>query len=269
MLIRTWNVFHGNAKPPQRRAFLREAVELVVSDEPDVVCLQELPAWSLSRLAAWTTYDVAEALAEPPSLGPLPSTAEIGRVLTSLNPGLLRSAFSGQGNAILVSPRLQLLEEHLCVLNPWRFRRAQARWLSLGLLARLAWGEERRVCQAVRLSDGARSVLVANVHATSFPPDERMADAELLRAFVYVDGLAEPGEPVIVAGDLNVTYDRSRTLLDVSSEEWGFSRAGTGIDQVLVRGLEITSGPTRWEPERRMYRGSLLSDHTPVDLVVE
>ena len=35
MLIRTWNVFHGNAHPPQRRAFLREAVELAVSDEPD------------------------------------------------------------------------------------------------------------------------------------------------------------------------------------------------------------------------------------------
>ena len=84
---------------------MREAVELAVSDDPDVVCLQELPAWSLSRLAAWTAgYAVAPALAAPPTLGPLPSTAEIGRVLTSLNAGLLRSAVSGQGNAILVNP---------------------------------------------------------------------------------------------------------------------------------------------------------------------
>jgi endonuclease/exonuclease/phosphatase family metal-dependent hydrolase len=269
VLIRTWNVFHGHAKLPQRQAFLREAVELSVADDPDVVCLQELPAWSLSRLESWSTYAVAPALAEPPSLGPLPLTAELGRRLTSIHHGLLRSAFAGQGIAILVSPRLQLQEEHVCVLNARRFRRAQAKWLSLGPLARLAWASERRVCQAVRLSDGSRSLLVANLHATSYPPDERMADAELLRAFVYVDGLARPGEPIAVAGDFNVTFERSRTLLDMTSEEWGFSRPGPGIDQVLVRGLDITSGPTRWEPERREHCGALLSDHTPVDVVVE
>jgi endonuclease/exonuclease/phosphatase family metal-dependent hydrolase len=270
VLIRTWNVFHGNTNPPQRRAYLREAVELAVSDDPDVVCLQELPAWSLSRLAAWTAgYAVAPALAAPPTLGPLPSTAEIGRVLTSINCGLLRSAFSGQANAIVVSPRLQLREQHLCVLNPPEFRRAQATSIGVGPLARLAWANERRVCQVVRLSDGTRTLLVANLHATSYPPDERMADAELLRAFVYVDGLARPGEPIAVAGDFNVTFERSRTLLDVTSEEWGFSRPGPGIDQVLVRGLDITSGPTRWEPERREHCGALLSDHTPVDVVVE
>jgi hypothetical protein len=38
---------------------------------------------------------------------------------------------------------------------------------------------------------------------------------------------------------------------------------------VLVRGLAIRAGPTRWEPERREHGGVLLSDHTPVDLVVE
>jgi endonuclease/exonuclease/phosphatase family metal-dependent hydrolase len=269
VLIRTWNVFHGNTKPPQRHAFLQETVELAVSDDPDVVCLQELPAWSLSALAAWTPYPALPALAEPPSLGPLPSTAEIGRVVTQLNAGLLRSAFSGQGNAMLVSPRLRVREEHVCVLNPRRFRRAQARWLGLGPLARIAWAKERRVCQAVRLSEGSRTLLVANLHATSYPPDERLADAELLRAFVFVDGLARPGEPVAVGGDFNVTFERSRTLLDLTGEDWGFSKAGSGIDHVLVRGLQIISGPTRWPPERRKAHGGLLSDHAPVDLVAE
>ena len=33
--------------PPERRAFLREMIELVTRDAPDVVCLQELPVWSL------------------------------------------------------------------------------------------------------------------------------------------------------------------------------------------------------------------------------
>jgi endonuclease/exonuclease/phosphatase family metal-dependent hydrolase len=269
VLIRTWNVFHGNTTPPQRRAFLREALELAIDSDPDVVCLQELPAWALPRLTSWTEYAVATALAAPPTLGPLPSTAEVGRVVTSANAGLLRSAFSGQGNAILVSPRLQLTEEQFCVLNPRRFRRAQAKWLGLSPLARLAWAKERRVCQVVRVSDGARTLLVANLHATSYPPDERLADAELLRAFVYVDGLAHPHEPVAVAGDFNVTFDRSRTLLDVTREEWGFSQPGPGIDQVLGRNLEIRSGPTRWPPERRKRHGVLLSDHAPVEVVVE
>jgi endonuclease/exonuclease/phosphatase family metal-dependent hydrolase len=269
VLIRTWNVFHGNTKPPQRRAFMREALELAVSGDPDVVCLQELPAWALCRVASWTDYGAATVLAAPPTLGPLPSTPELCRVLTSVNAGLLRSAFSGQGNAILVSRRLQLLEEHVCVLNPRGFRRAQAKWLGLGPLARLAWASERRVCQAVRLWDGTRTVLVANLHATSYPPDERLADADLLRAFVYVDGLAEPDEPVAVAGDFNVTFERSRTLLDLTSEEWGFSQPGPGIDQILVRNLEIASGPTRWPPEQRARHGALLSDHAPVEVVVE
>jgi endonuclease/exonuclease/phosphatase family metal-dependent hydrolase len=268
VLIRTWNVFHGNTKPPQRRAFLQEAVELAVSDDPDVVCLQELPAWSLSRLAAWSGYAAATSLAEPPSFGPIPATAEIGRALTSLNAGLLRSAFSGQGNAILVSPRLRLQDEHACVLNSPTFRKAQAEWLELGRLARLAWGKERRVCQVVRVTDRSRTVLVANLHATSYPPDERLADAELLRAFVYVDGLAHPDEPVAVAGDFNVTFERSRTLLDVTAAEWGFARASPGIDQVLVRGLDVTSGPSPWTPQRRELHGALLSDHAPVDVVV-
>jgi endonuclease/exonuclease/phosphatase family metal-dependent hydrolase len=248
---------------------LQEAVELAVGDGPDMVCLQELPAWSLPRLESWTGYTVAQALAAPPTLGPLPSTAELGRVLTSLNCGLLRSALSGQGNAILVSPSLRLRERHLYVLNPPRFRRAQAKSVGLGPLARLAWAKERRVCQVVRLSDGARTMLVANLHATSYPPDERLADTELLRAFVYVDGLADPGEPVAVAGDFNVTFERSRTLLDLTGEEWGFSQPGPGIDQILVRNLEITSGPTRWPPERRESHGALLSDHVPVEIVVE
>jgi endonuclease/exonuclease/phosphatase family metal-dependent hydrolase len=267
MLIRTWNVYHGNTHPPGRRAFLEAAVRLVVSDAPDVVCLQELPAWSLPKLEVWTGYTVAPALANRPSLGPLPVTAEVGRKLSNLNAGFLRSAFSGQGNAVLVAPGLQLREQYVCALNPSSFRRAQARRLALTLLPRIAWGKERRVCQAVRIGDRDRSLVVGNLHATSYPPDERLADAELLRAFVYVDGLARPEEPVAVAGDFNVTFERSRTLLEVTA--WGFSQPGPGIDQVIVRNLEIREGPTRWPLERRSRGFATLSDHTPVDVVVE
>jgi endonuclease/exonuclease/phosphatase family metal-dependent hydrolase len=268
VLIRTWNLFHGNSKPPQRGDFLEEMLALAVSGDPDVVCLQELPAWALSHLESWTEYTAVTALAAAPTLGPFPSTAELGRAITSLNHGLLRSAFAGQGNAILVAPRLRVLDEHVCTLNPRRFRKQQAHWLRLGPLARIAWAKERRVCQAVRLGEGERTLVVANLHATSYPPDERLADAELLRAFVFVDGLAGPAEPVAVGGDFNVVYERSRTLHDVTGAEWGFSKPGSGIDHVLLRGAEISSGPSRWPLERRERHGVLLSDHAPVDLEI-
>ena len=52
LVIRTWNLFHGNTHPPGRRAYLRQMIELVTRDRPDVVCLQELPVWSLARLSS-------------------------------------------------------------------------------------------------------------------------------------------------------------------------------------------------------------------------
>src|SRR4051812_40346481 len=56
VLVRTWNVFHGNSKPPERRAFLEEMVRLAVADEPDLVCLQEVPAWAVAELDDWSGY---------------------------------------------------------------------------------------------------------------------------------------------------------------------------------------------------------------------
>jgi endonuclease/exonuclease/phosphatase family metal-dependent hydrolase len=268
VLVRTWNVFHGNSQPPQRRAFLEGLVRLAVADRPDVVCLQELPVWALDELAGWSGYAAVGAVAARPRLGPFPSTAEVGRAITSLNHGLFRSAFTGQANAVLVGPQLELLERRLLELNPRRFRRKQAEWLSLGLPPQLAWAKERRVCQVLRIRRDERTFLLANLHASSYPPDERLADAELLRAAVYTDGVARPDEPVILCGDFNVTFDRSRTQLDLVSPDWGFSQPAGGIDQIIVRGFELERGPERWPLERRERDGVVLSDHAPVDAVI-
>lgn len=269
LVVRSWNVFHGNAVPPERNAFLEEIVRLAVADEPDVLLLQEVPPWALDRLEEWSGMAVVGEVAARPSLGPLPSSVEIGRVLTSLNQGLFRSAFSGQANAILVRPPLQVFDRDSIVLNERRFRRVQERWLGLGLAARLAWANERRVCHALRLGlpDG-KTMLVANLHATSYPPDERLADAELLRAAVFVDALAAPEEPIVIGGDFNVTAPRSWTLAELAGPEWGFSAAvEPGIDQIIVRGAPATTRE-RWPPERRQLGGRLLSDHAPVELRV-
>ncbi len=95
MLVRTWNLFHGNAAPPERRAFLRRMIELVTSDRPDVVCLQELPAWALRHLERWSGMHACGAVARRPLL---PFGA---RAVTALHHGLLRSAVTGEADAIL------------------------------------------------------------------------------------------------------------------------------------------------------------------------
>ena len=99
MLVRTWNLFHGNTVPPGRRAYLREMIELVTADRPDVVCLQELPVWALPRLEAWSGMHRWRAVARESRVG----SARLGGWLTELNHGLLRSAFTGEAEAILVA----------------------------------------------------------------------------------------------------------------------------------------------------------------------
>jgi endonuclease/exonuclease/phosphatase family metal-dependent hydrolase len=263
LLVRTWNVFHGNANPPERRGFLEEMVRLASADGPDVLCLQELPVWALSRLDDWSGMRSFDAVAARPLLG----SAELGRVITELHHGLFRSALTGQANAILLGPALRQLATDSIVLNPPSFRRAQARALGLGKRLRLAWAKERRVCHAVRASAEERTLTIANLHDSSVP-DWRVPDAELLRAAVFADSFAEPGDVLVLAGDFNVIREHSKTLELLTGPEWGFSRPISGIDQILVRGARA-GNVKRWPDERRRVDGRLLSDHAPVEVTIE
>ena len=262
MLVRSWNLFHGNTVPPQRRAFLDEMIRLATADEPDILCLQEVPAWALGD---FTLGDVAAR----PVVGPIPITARIGRALTDTHHGVLRSAFAGQGNALQISPRLRVLDHRVLTLNSRRFRKAQTRTLGLGVVARLAWAKERRIVQAARVAhpDG-RTLLVANMHCSSYAADRRLPDAELLRAAWFASSLAQPEDVQVLAGDFNVTAAESQTLHDLTGPEWGFSAPGPGIDYILVRGASATP-VRRWPDERRARGDRLLSDHAPVDMEIE
>ena len=258
MLVRSWNLFQGNTLPPQRQAFLDEMIRLATADDPDLLCVQEVPAWALGR---FTVGDVASR----PPLG-----AAVGRAITALDHGVIRSAVSGQGNAVWVSPRLRVLEHHALPLNPLRFRRREARTLGLGRVEQLAWARERRLVQALRVSDGRRAFVAANLHCTSFERDPRLADAELLRAAWFADSVARPGEPLVLAGDFNLRPRSSTTLEALASPEWGFSNPVQRIDQILVRGAEVLGELRVWPEERRRRPdGTLLSDHAPVELEVE
>jgi hypothetical protein len=66
LLIRTWNLFHGNAVPPERHAFLEEMVRLATADDPGVVCLQEVPIWALLYLEVWSGMTTVGAVAARP-----------------------------------------------------------------------------------------------------------------------------------------------------------------------------------------------------------
>jgi hypothetical protein len=231
-------------------------VRLVTEDAPDAVCLQEVPPWALDRLSDWSGMHVFGEVAARPLLGPIPITAEVGRHLTDINPGLFRSGFEGQANAILVSRTITA--RHVLTLNPFGFRFQTARRLGLPLLRELAWGKERRQALAVRIEGGA---LLVNLHATN-AHDVRIQEAEVERAAAWAGHLAG-ADLCVLAGDLNVDTDRSEVFGRLS----GFSSAGPGVDHVLVRGAEV-SEYDRWPRERRRLGMLVLSDHAPVEVRV-
>jgi endonuclease/exonuclease/phosphatase family metal-dependent hydrolase len=230
ILVRTWNLFHGNAVPPERRGHLQQMVELLTADAPGIVCLQEVPVWALRHLEGWSRMRALGAVAALPR-----ASAELGRWVTELHHGVLRSAFTGQANALLVARSLDASEEQTLVISE---------------------RGERRVCQLARV-DGLG--VVGNFHVTGGP----VADEQFRRA---VDFVANSDERAIIAGDANLRPGEGETYGLIQSLGFSAPLAGS-IDQIVVRGLAATP-PTAWPAERRRVRGRLLSDHAPVELTV-
>jgi endonuclease/exonuclease/phosphatase family metal-dependent hydrolase len=230
VLVRSWNVFHGNTQSPDHRSHLHTMVRLASADRPDVLCLQEVPLWALPRLERWSGMR-ARWVVTRRSLLP----AWLAGFVTRLHNGLLRSAIAGQANAILLAPGLEPLDHRTIRIDE---QRPEPRW-----------------CQAVL----TRELVVANLHATNDFRDPDVPAAEIRRAEAFVAGLAA-GLPCVLAGDFNL---RSRDLDPLP----GWSELGSGIDHVLVRGLAATPLST-WPEERRRHNGRVLSDHAPVEVEV-
>jgi endonuclease/exonuclease/phosphatase family metal-dependent hydrolase len=256
LLVRTWNLFHGRTVPETGRSELDAMLRLVAGGDPDLVFLQEVPVWALAHLTSWSGMPSFGAVTMPPLGGPL------ARRLTELDPRRLRSALTGQANAVLVARRHAVSDGVALTLNPGRFRRREAARLRLPLAVRLAWARNRRVAQLLRIGRGEATAVAVNLHLTS-SPDSRPAEAELLRAATFAEGYARPGEPIVIAGDLNLSAGSSTLLGEL--RDWGFSAAAAGIDQVLVRGFSVIRGPEPWPGDRRRRGGLLLSDHAPVE----
>lgn len=242
MLVRSWNVFHGRTYPSGRRAYLRHGIELVTRDAPDVVCLQELPLWSLPKLEQWSGMAMFSARTRH-RLGWL------GRRPTDVHHGVFRSALTGQANAILVARQVSVLEHRRRVLSG----------------RRIEWPDERRVSHGVRIAadEDRVAVVVVNLHF-SHTGQGRPAEAELRTTVAFAEELACDEEPVVLAGDFNLTA-ASEGLRELAAA--GYSPPGPGIDHVLVRDAPATPLYT-WPVERRTVEGRVLSDHPPVELSV-
>jgi endonuclease/exonuclease/phosphatase family metal-dependent hydrolase len=228
MVVRTWNLFHGNTVPPGRRAFLREMVELITADRPGVVCLQEIPLWALPHLASWSGMQAVSAVAREPRVG----SARLGGLLTDLHHGLLRSALTGEADAILVAPHFEVSHERELIVN------------TDGI---------RRLMHGLRLDGG---VFVANFHTTGDDQFRMVADIVQSQA----------GEEAIIAGDANLRPGDGKTYGLLRRRGFSEPLAGS-IDQILVRGVPSTP-PVAWPEERRRVGGRVLSDHAPVELTV-
>jgi endonuclease/exonuclease/phosphatase family metal-dependent hydrolase len=228
LLVRTWNVFHGNAEQPRRSGYLRRMIELVSADGPDVICLQEVPVWALRRIDHWSGMRRFDVVTRPP-LWPGP----VSRWVTRAHQGFFRSGLAGQANAILVAPRHAATD--------------------LGHDRVSEHGRERRLVHAIRIA-GAAGVTIANLHASNDFARPDVPRAEAARAAAFAEGVATPGDVVVLAGDFNVADPGLET----------YSRPGSGIDHVLVRGAPV-SGVVVWPRERRVQNGVVLSDHPVVE----
>jgi endonuclease/exonuclease/phosphatase family metal-dependent hydrolase len=236
LLARSWNLFHGMTSPPGRRSHLEESVRLACSDNPDLLCLQEIPLWGCRDLEVWSgmtaIWQSTRRVWFPPRLGGW---------ITRLDQGFFRSAVSGQANAILLRPRLEPLEECWTVISRGR--------------------RERRICQTVRLeAEGIGGLVIANLHASSEPGHPEVSQAEIERALAYVEAFARPDDAIVMAGDFNLPPAQ---LPELS----GFSPPGPRIDHILVRGAEATRLEV-WPESRRTTDAGALSDHAPVELTI-
>jgi endonuclease/exonuclease/phosphatase family metal-dependent hydrolase len=228
MVVRTWNLFHGNTVPPQRRAFLREMVELITADRPGIVCLQEIPLWALPHLEAWSGMQSISAVARESRIG----SARLGGLITELHHGVLRSALTGEADAILAAPHFTIRDKREAAVSS---------------------GGIRRLMHGVTFDDG---LFVANFHTAG--------DDQLRLVADIVETDARNG--AILAGDANLRPGEGEAYELLRKR--GFSEPLPGsIDQILVRGLPSTP-PFAWPEERRRVGGRLLSDHAPVELTV-
>jgi endonuclease/exonuclease/phosphatase family metal-dependent hydrolase len=264
LTVLSWNLFHGRDFPPdgELRTLRSRLFRIDERNDTHVQVNRDLTT-EFATLLASAAWDVAMLQEVPPRFkGALESAcgAEGHRVLTSRNNlGFWRGFLARQNPDLMASgeggSNLTL------VRVPGKLGGiAERREITIH-----EGDPERRAMAFTRTASG---VCVANMHATNDVP--AMAVEDVLKA---ARAAAEwsPGAPLIFGGDLNLRPAENPEIFDRLRDEFGLAAptAPRAIDHILVRGLEVTSKPVQWPPERRELsvegRALRLSDHAPVE----
>ena len=166
----SWNLFHGRADPAAGRPLLVEFCRTLAAWEWDVALLQEVPPWWPRLLGEASGASARMALTSRN----FPLFAR--RALARRNPDLI-TANGGGSNAILV--RGMPIGEHR--------------------VHELTRKPERRVMHGITLPDVG---WVVNLHASTYPPEQRRADL-MGAAATALEWAA--GAPLVFGGDMNST----------------------------------------------------------------
>ena len=260
MLIRSWNLYHGCTHPTGRRSYLQEIVDLAVADRPDVVLLQEVPAWALPYLGPWTGMHAVADVAQPPRAGPVPIPTEARSSADGARAGAPPVGLRGAGERD--PPRRR----------PATRRARPPRAQPAGLPARAGAPARARPRRPPRVGEGAADL----------PSRPRRAGGR---------GAARRREPARdeLAGRCARAGCRARARGCVGGRlrpRWGDGRPGRRLQRRRGRRpprrvLEPGAGhrpPRRpgcgpgalrvWPDERRLRNGMLLSDHAPIELEI-
>jgi endonuclease/exonuclease/phosphatase family metal-dependent hydrolase len=230
----TWNLFHGRDDPPVSRESMFQGFAAVLAGaEWDVALLQEAPPRWFRRLCQEAGASGALTRTSRNQLAPLRAA------LAERRPDLMKSG-EGGSNQVLVRP-------------PWRI--AGRRTLTLARVP-----ERRRMLWVELEDDEARTLCVANLHATAHRPERaaREVDRAARTALVW-----SAGRPLIFGGDLNVRPAEQPAAFARLARGYGLS-GPTGphaIDHLMGRLLQPEAPP---QPLARDAAGRLLSDHAPL-----
>jgi hypothetical protein len=236
MILRTWNVARGKQ--------IREMVELVTADRPEIVCLQDVPVKALGQAGSWSG-------------------------MKALGDNEEKSLFGGTGSLVLAPSDATVIEHKTITLNTNVFCEEQGHKLGLDEKQMRAWESPRRICQVVKVElPNRRRVLVANVHTST--REHRLVDAELRRAVNFVERQLELGDVLVFTGWYELGGEPSETISSLlgHQRESRWYGVQSPFPMLVVLGAEIESFRT-WPDEERTYGGKLLSSYPPVEVVLK